>query len=213
MTDDGLPLRPHKLRVVYWLIALGLMGWLGIVLWQALAWTDLKKGLHHGIVVGGLISPFLLLLTAPLGAAGWALGRIRRFSRHRLAASLGVPAAVILCPAVSALMDRIHPERRFERFTGEPLPPGLKFEQVTFEGGIFPSNHDTYLFTCNPEETSAWIARLKMEYRGNGGEGLIGKSGRKVHEMYHWQDTWKFVSLSTDSTRSVVKVTCGYNDD
>lgn len=212
MTDEGLPLRPERLRVVYWLIALGLMGWLGIVLWQAIAWTDLRKGLHHGIVAGGLISPFLVLLTAPLGAAGWALGMIRRFSLHQLAASLIVPAAVILCPAVSALMDRIQPERRFERFTGEPLPSGLKFDQVTFEGGIFPSNHDTYVFTCAPEETAALIGRLKMEYRGDGGKGLIGKSGKEVHEVHEWSDTWKFVNLSTDSTRSVVELTCGYVD-
>lgn len=212
MTNDGLPFQPEKLRVVYWLITLGLMGWIGIIIWQALAWTDLKKGLHHGVISGGLVSPFLLLLTAPLGAMGWSLGKMRRFSRYQLAASLIVPAAVVFSPAVSATMDRLQPERRFERFTGVPLPAGVKFDQVTFEGGIFPSNYDTYLFTCIPEETSAWIGRLKMEYRGNGGEGLIGKSGRKVHEIYYWQDTWKFVSLSTDSTRSVVEVTCGYVD-
>ena len=212
MTNDGLPFQPEKLRVVYWLITLGLMGWIGIIIWQALAWTDLKKGLHHGVISGGLVSPFLLLLTAPLGAMGWSLGKMRRFSRYQLAASLIVPAAVVFSPAVSATMDRLQPERRFERFTGVPLPAGVKFDQVTFEGGIFPSNYDTYLFTCIPEETSAWNGRLKMEYRGNGGEGLIGKSGRKVHEIYYWQDTWKFVSLSTDSTRSVVEVTCGYVD-
>ena len=212
MTNDGLPLQPEKLRVVYWLIALGLMGWIGIIIWQALAWTDLKTGLHHGVIAGGLVSPFLLLLTAPLGAMGWSLGKMRRFSRYQLAASLIFPAAVIFIPAVSATMDRMKPERRFERFTGVPLPVGMKFEQVTFEGGLFPANFDTCIFTCSPTKTVALIAVLKLEYQGNGGSGSIGESGKTIHEVFSREDSLKSVSLYTDSTRSVVEVTCRYID-
>jgi hypothetical protein len=210
MMDDGLPLRPEKLRVVYRLIALWLMGWIGIIAWQALAWTDLMKGLHHGVIAGGLVSPFLLLLTAPLGAMGWSLGKLRRFSRYQLAASLMVPAAAIFSPAVSALMDRMQPERRFERFTGVPLPAGVKFDQVSFEGGLFPANYDKYIFTCSPKDAVGLIGELKLEYRGDGGNEPIGASGKTIHEVYSREDSWKFVSLYADSTRSVVEVTCGY---
>ncbi len=212
MTEDDLPLRPKRQWVIYWLITLLFMGWIGMIIWQALAWTDLKKGLHHGVVAGGLVSPFLLLLTVPLGAMGWSFGKMRRFSRYQLAASLIVPAAVVFSPAVSATMDRLQPERRFERFTGVPLPVGMKFEQVTFEGGLFPANFDTYIFNCSPTETVALIAVLKLEYRGNGGSGSIGESGKTIHEVFSREDSLKSVSLYTDSTRSVVEITCRYTD-
>ncbi len=93
MMDEPVPPRIRRWNAIYWLATLWLMGWLGIMLWQTLSWTDAKRGFYNGAVLGGIISPLLLIVTVPLGAAGRAIAKIRPLRRYQLAASLIVPGA------------------------------------------------------------------------------------------------------------------------
>jgi hypothetical protein len=210
---EDLPLRPAAWKHAFWITTLWVMGWLGVILWQGLAWSDMKKGLYHGAMAGLIVSPLLLVITVPLGVLGAWIGKSRPLRRFRRAISLIVPCTAILAPAVSAAIDRAQPERRFERFTGMPLPSGAKIHSAIFDGStILADNFDTYLISCSAEDTAGLIRDLKLEYRGDGGRGPIGHSKRPVHEVHSRETTWVFVSLYADSTRTLVQLTCGSVD-
>lgn len=225
MEEPIAPARKRRRNFFRWLLVVWLIGWLGMILEQTISWSDPLHGLYNGLLAGGMVSPFLLIYTVPLGTLGWFLGVLRPLSRNRRAISFLFAAALPFYFVGTRVVERINPGKRFEQLTGVSLPAGVRIEKTTFSGGLLADLNQQYVLTCSAEDTTKLIQDLNLKPdesgRGRiGGEAPVGSKVAggdwEVHENWiYCEDSGDksgktrlpdFLQLQTDETRTKVRI-------
>lgn len=222
MQVAGTPPRITAWNRFYWIATIWLIGWLGIITKQAVSHGSPVEGIKMGAFVGAIVSPFLLILTLPLGLLGWKLATWKPLRRNRLAISLLLPVLFSFMGAAGTAWDRVYPQKRFKSFLGVNFPAGTKMEQCWYEGTLlFADKRFTFEFECSPEETARLIQELKLSNTGASSTKFTGavKGGWLVEEIWSGislDDGRKgkighadYVELHTDSTRTHVYIVAG----
>ncbi|MGC4013059.1 MAG: hypothetical protein QM755_00870 [Luteolibacter sp.] len=158
-----------------------------------------------------IIAPFSLIVLAPAGVLGLALGALRPFRNHRTVLSFLLPGLLCLYPAVSALRDRMEPGRRFLRMTGAALPAHRSGMSCFFSGGGLADIRDEFEFTTTPEETDALIKQLDLLQADTPGSTALTSLPPTFVRPQQWHQKGKtgsvdFIALYTDETHTWVKI-------
>lgn len=216
-------------RPFFWIPTLGVICWTGTVIEQAVSWTDSLSGMRNGAVMGLFMLPLFLVLFIPLGMILAAIGSFRPLRPYRWWISLSPALIFVLSSACQRVRDRIHPELRFERFTGAGLPANTRDLVFTWEGGYFFDRLDTYSFHCDPAETDALIQSLGLEKDDGPKElpeaylrGLRLEDAASTVLNWRHPEYWRprrrpggspgrtdFLQLHTDSTHTRVFIAAG----
>ncbi len=122
--QDAAIRRARRWWLASWIACVWLIGWCGMIVAEAVSWTDTRAGVMNGLTVGGILSPFLLLVTLPIGLVGMWIGHIRPLRRWRWWISLGAVAGVFLWDLTGRVLDRVDPRRLFEQCFEIRFPEG-----------------------------------------------------------------------------------------
>ena len=205
-----------KWWAIRWMVAIWLLGWLGMIAGYAIRNTDVMGGAMIGLLQGTFISPFLLIVNVPLGAVGLAIGKIGKLRSYRTAISLVLASAISIVDIGSAIYQRATPKQALQRWTGVAFPQGATIHRHSYFGGGLADARYVFVFTCSAEETGRLIRELEL-------------SGNPFHEAYSrrpeidlevWQpaEDWSqadgkgsadYLELITDSTRTKVYLAFG----
>lgn len=188
-------------KALGWTGIIWLIGWLGMIAEQSISWTDTWMGAMNGALIGAFISPFLLIITIPLGLVGLGVGSWRPLRKWRILLSLALPALFSCWGIVGRIVDRFQPERRFTSMTGVRFPDGAKILSAQFRGGLVADYNYTYVFTCPKEETTRLIRDLKLTKQESGSTSLGWSSGagsRISPGEWTVEEVWSFSGFSTD---------------
>ena len=172
------------------------------------------EGIKQGAMIGAVFSPFMLLITVPLGWLGVWIASWKPLKPHKLWISLVLPVFFSFVDVVDAAVDRIYPRKRFERATGAQLPRDAKMERCFFEGtsGLADATY-YYEFTCSPEETGRLIRELDLK-KDHSSAGGTGAKAWKTEERWNSGDLRDrgadYVELETNASRSRVFVVAGW---
>jgi hypothetical protein len=215
--EDPVPQRIQKWNRSYWVGWIWLIGFLGMIAEEVASGIVSLKRLPDALIGSAIGSPFLLIVTIPVGALGWYIGSWGSLRRFQLHLSLLFPILYCAMDPVSITWDRVFPRERFERFTGVAFPTDAKVENTTYDFGFGPFADRGYefLFTCTAEETERLTRELKLT-RTRYGAPKIGtadpEGGWIIEEIWTASDRVgyaDFLQLHTDATRTRVRVSCG----
>lgn len=224
MEEPGrIPLRIKGWNRFFWVMIIWIIGWLGIIAKQAVAQYDPLDGAWEGAQVGSVTSPFMLLLTVPLGCLGWKIAsRWALLGRHRLALSLLLPTLFSFLGTFEMAYNRAFPQRKFERFTGVRFPFGAKVDGAWYNGMSAPLGDASCVFelTCTSEETERLIQELGLRKD----HGVFSTSSRRKPTVGTWkvESIWRanfleerpkrhadYVELETDESRTRIRLVAG----
>lgn len=163
--DDPMRQRIQKWNRLYWVGWIWLIGFLGMMAEEMVSGLISMNRLTVALIGSAIGSPFLLLVTVPVGALGWLIGSWRPLRRFQLHLSLLLPLLLCAMGPVSIAWDRVFPAERFARFTGVAFPRDAKVENTTYDHGFGPFADRGYefLFTCTAEETERLTRELKLD--------------------------------------------------
>ncbi|MCW1923496.1 hypothetical protein OKA05_13105 [Luteolibacter arcticus] len=189
--------RFYKVAVIW------LAGWISIILEKIVDLNSVTTGLRVGWSDGMFVSPFLLILTLPLGLLGSRIGSWARWRRYRLWFTFGLPALFLLLEPAVALHGKAFPQARFQRFTGVEFPRDARVERCIIDDGVGPFYDPSFIYelTCSAEETDRLIRELKLRRQENApgsGEVWSGFDDKRGHVF----------ELRTDSRHTRIWLQC-----
>ncbi len=217
-------------KVLIWIGIIWLIGWIGMILCDAIRWSDPLAGALSGAIQGLFLSPFLLIVTLPAALLGWGIGSWRRLRPRRLALSFLFAAIVPLGQMGLELKARLQPGSRFTGLTGVAFPRDAKVSHCDLEGGGFADLSYTYVFTCSSAETDRLIRELMLTKSHDGGSSLGWSAGAgstvsgdggswTVEEVWNFMRNFvpgeshpggaDFIELQTDASHTQVRLICG----
>lgn len=215
--ENPVAKRIQKWNRTYWVGWIWLIGFLGMMAEDVASGIMSLKRLPDGLFGSAIGSPFMLLVTIPVGALGLLVGSWRPFRRFQIHLSLLLPMLLCAISPVSIAWDRVFPGGRFERFTGVAFPADAKVENTTYDfgSGPFADRGYEYLFTCTAEETERLTRELKLTRVSLGAPkvGTADPEGRWIiEEIWTASDrvgSADYLQLHTDATRTRVRISCG----
>ena len=188
-----------------------------MVLANAIHNTDTAKGAMIALIEGAFLSPFLLLVSLPLGLLGLKLGSLGRLRPHRVWISLLFANALWIFGIGSAIYDRANPERALKQWTNVNFPSDATLRSHFFFGGGFADDRHVFVFTCGPEETERLIRELQLaggllkDWQSED-RPEIAADGWVPAERWYISDlagSPDYIELITDKTRTKVYLTFG----
>jgi hypothetical protein len=201
--------RFYKVAVI-WVI-----GWVGLIVEKIVKLDSIMSGLKEGFVMGAFVSPFLLILTVPLGLLGSRIGSWKKWRRHRIWFTFALPSLYVLMGVAGALHGRYFPQGRFQRITGVEFPRGARVERCVIDDGVDPF-YDwglTYELTCPEQETYRLIRELKLEDRSSSyatsGMGS-SPSGWVVDGIWWGKGPHRgiYIEVQADASRTKLWISC-----
>ena len=220
--EDPVPQRIQKWNSIRWVGWIWLIGFLGMMAEDVASGIMSLKKLPDALFGSAIGSPFMLLVTIPVGALGLLVGSWRLFRRFQIHLSLLLPTLLCAISPVSIAWDRVFPGGRFQRFTGVAFPVNAQVENCTFDdgGGLFGDRGYEFHFTCSAEETARLTRELRLKrtdadrthYGAPGVGSADPEGGWIIEEIWDAPDrvgNAHYLQLHTDATRTRVRISCG----
>lgn len=215
VVEDSAAGRIRRWNRAYKVAVIWVIGWAALIVEKIVKLDDVMAGLREGFIGGAFVSPFMLILTLPLGWLGSRIGSWEKWRRHRLWFTFGLPTLWVLLGVYGALHERYFPQERFQRITGVAFPRDARVVRFINDDGVGPF-YDwgvVYELTCPAEETERIITGMKLDKNNSGGfsSGAGGPAGGWTVD-----ETWSghgvrdsiFVDLKTDASRTKLWIYC-----
>lgn len=211
--DPAIPARIRGWNRFYKVAVIWAAGWVGLILEKIVKLDSLEAGLREGGIGGAFASPFMLIITLPLGLLGSRIGSWEKWRRYRLWFTFGLPALYILMGVAGALHGRYFPQARFQRITGVEFPREAKVERCVDDDGLGPFYDWTHIYelSCPAGETERLIREMKLKERSPSGRlagmSITPPSGWVTNEFSGTIDGI-YIELQTDASRTKLRIVC-----
>jgi hypothetical protein len=201
--------RFYKVTVI-WLI-----GWVGLIVEKVVKLDSIPGGLREGFLGGVFVSPFMLILTLPLGWLGSRIGSWKRWRQYQIWFTFALPSLYVLMGIAGALHGRFFPQERFQRIAGVEFPRDARIERCVIDDGVGPF-YDwglVYELTCPAQETYRLVRELKLKERSSSGlsSGRSTTPGGWVADGIWWGNGVRegiYIELQADASRTKLRIYC-----